>query len=191
MGVKIVIAVVLVACSPRPTGDTAPTTKEPRPAPDAASPREPVQPREVSGPPAPRPASAPVEIAQSPDACACENSVGVPIEDTHCGYLICGTDRQVYRCGRHVGGTPWTLVEPVRQCAAPGKITAEKAIQLGDDCSKGQSCSAPSTCVSYRGIAGARGPTFKTCEIKCTKGSACPSGTRCVQIADGPGEVCR
>ena len=38
------------------------------------------------------------------------------------------------------------------------------AAKLGDDCSKGQACSAPAACISYLGFAGARGPTFKTCE---------------------------
>jgi hypothetical protein len=46
--------------------------------------------------------------------------------------------------------------------------------------------------VKYYGIAGARGPEFKSCEIKCAgKGAACPDGRKCTTIADGPGSVCR
>jgi hypothetical protein len=45
--------------------------------------------------------------------------------------------------------------------------------------------------VSYYGIAGPRGPQFKTCEIKCDKPTKCPAGTSCGVIADGPGQVCR
>jgi hypothetical protein len=63
--------------------------------------------------------------------------------------------------------------------------------QLGGDCANGQTCAAPATCVSYRGIAGARGPEFKTCEIKCADAKNCPNGTKCMTIADGPGRVCR
>jgi hypothetical protein len=53
-------------------------------------------------------------------------------------------------------------------------------------------CAAGLTCKKYYGIAGARGPEFKTCEIPCTgKGSTCPAGQTCVTIADGPGQVCK
>ena len=46
-------------------------------------------------------------------------------------------------------------------------------------------------CVAYYGIAGAKGPEFKTCEIKCTAKTECPGAMSCVTIADGPGQVCR
>ncbi len=126
--------------------------------------------------------------------CACETSVGVPIEETYCGYLVCGTDRQVYRCTNKRDISPWVLVQPVQQCPAPGRLPAkqpEQAIELGSDCSKGQACASGATCVSYRGIAGARGPEFKTCEVKCADSKSCPGGTKCATIADGPGRVCR
>lgn len=192
MHASIVVAGFLLACSPKHR-DTAPPDPRPAPPPTvAAPPVETAPPSALAGPPStPSPGTtAPLEIAES-EACACENSVGVPIEETHCGYLICGTDRQVYRCGPRRGSSPWTLVQPVTPCAAPGRLQAEHAIELGGDCSSGQSCPAPSACVGYRGIAGARGPTFQTCEIRCDPKTACPTGTRCVRIADGPGEVCR
>ena len=131
----------------------------------------------------------PAQIAES--NCRCDNSVGVPLDETHCGYQVCGTDHQVYRC---LDTGLWELVEPVRQCPAPGRLartTQPVAIQLGGDCSKGQACAAAAMCVSYFGIAGARGPTFRSCEIRCTASSGCPSGTTCLVIADGPGKVCR
>jgi hypothetical protein len=52
----------------------------------------------------------------------------------------------------------------------------------------GQKCGE---CVSYFGVAGARGPQFKTCEIKCSAEKQCPTGLACKTIADGPGQVCR
>jgi hypothetical protein len=45
--------------------------------------------------------------------------------------------------------------------------------------------------VRYYGIAGPRGPEFNSCEIRCGKGRPCPEQQTCVNIADGPGWVCR
>lgn len=60
------------------------------------------------------------------------------------------------------------------------------------DCG-GQTCTPPKECITYFGIAGANGPEFKSCEIRCKGGGkgGCPDGTSCVTIADGPGSVCR
>lgn len=58
----------------------------------------------------------------------------------------------------------------------------------------GRTCAAGETCVSYYGIAGARGPQFHDCVIPCRRGTAndgCPSGKRCTTISDGPGDVCQ
>ncbi len=59
----------------------------------------------------------------------------------------------------------------------------------------GQPCAAPRECLGYFGIAGPSGPRFEACEIRCERGTGdndgCPEGTRCVTIADGPGDVCR
>jgi hypothetical protein len=63
---------------------------------------------------------------------------------------------------------------------------------IGEKCGADDACAAPATCVSYTGIAGAKGPTFKTCEVKCVPDKAeCPDGRTCKTIADGPGSVCR
>lgn len=62
---------------------------------------------------------------------------------------------------------------------------------MGENCGPNDTCAQGLTCVSYYGIAGARGPEFKTCEIRCSDDSACPRGTKCITIADGPGQVCR
>ena len=69
----------------------------------------------------------------------------------------------------------------------PGSTTGPK---LHETCGPNGAC-GEGTCVSYYGIAGARGPEFKTCEIKCDKKTKCPAGTSCGVIADGPGQVCR
>src|SRR3569833_382669 len=75
-----------------------------------------------------------------------------------------------------------TPTPPVDAAPAP---SAEK-------CGDKPACVAPATCVSYYGIAGARGPQFHSCEIKCPpQGKDCPAAKKCVTIADGPGSVCR
>ena len=61
--------------------------------------------------------------------------------------------------------------------------------KLHAKCGPGDSC-GEGTCVTYYGIAGPRGPQFKTCEIKCDKTTKCPTGTKCSTVADGPGQVC-
>jgi hypothetical protein len=45
--------------------------------------------------------------------------------------------------------------------------------------------------VSYYGIAGPRGPEFKSCEIRCNPQGRCEGGRKCITVADGPGQVCR
>jgi len=55
-------------------------------------------------------------------------------------------------------------------------------------------CKPGEECITYRGIAGAKGPVFRECAIRCRRGQprgGCPEGMRCVMIADGPGPVCR
>ena len=63
---------------------------------------------------------------------------------------------------------------------------------IGENCGANDACAKGLTCVAYYGIAGARGPQFKSCEIRCGAGTpACPAGHKCITIADGPGQVCR
>jgi len=62
----------------------------------------------------------------------------------------------------------------------------------GEPCSaEGNACAEGLECVTYYGIAGPKGPAFTSCENKCDAGQACPAGTKCTTIADGPGQVCR
>ena len=85
--------------------------------------------------------------------------------------------------------TPAPDPTPVPPPPPPADATVVSAEKCGDK----PACVAPATCVSYFGIAGARGPQFHSCEIKCTpknKGD-CPADKKCVTIADGPGSVCR
>jgi eight-cysteine-cluster-containing protein len=74
----------------------------------------------------------------------------------------------------------------------PGSGSGAALPKQGDNCTDDYKCAAGLTCKRYRGIAGARGPEFKTCEIPCTgAGKGCPAGQTCVTIADGPGQVCK
>jgi hypothetical protein len=78
---------------------------------------------------------------------------------------------------------PATPTPPPAAAALPSKA--------GAPCDE-KGCGGGYECKSYYGIAGPRGPEFKTCEISCAaKGSKCPAGTKCSTIADGPGKVCR
>ena len=87
---------------------------------------------------------------------------------------------------------PAPAVPPTQASPAPGTPPANTAAPgVGQKCGDGDLCAQGTECVSYMGIAGARGPQFKTCEIKCTADSACPADHKCVTIADGPGQVCR
>src|ERR1043165_2621011 len=65
---------------------------------------------------------------------------------------------------------------------------------MGKTCGENDACASGYEGVKYYGIAGARGPQFKTCEIRCEKNNeeaVCPKGTHCTTVADGPGQVCR
>jgi hypothetical protein len=75
--------------------------------------------------------------------------------------------------------------------AEPAPNWPKNAPGIGENCGPNDTCAKGLTCVSYYGIAGARGPQFKSCEIKCTTDTNCPAGHKCITIADGPGQVCR
>jgi hypothetical protein len=73
----------------------------------------------------------------------------------------------------------------------PGRpAPARSGPKLGEPCGAGDAC-GEGTCVSYYGIAGPRGPQFKSCEIRCDPKGGCADGRKCVTVADGPGMVCR
>ncbi len=82
---------------------------------------------------------------------------------------------------------------------APGPVALPKEpvaafdpALLGANCAEGQACTVGAMCKAYYGFAGASGPEFKTCELRCDEDkTACPAGTKCITIADGAGTVCR
>jgi hypothetical protein len=61
----------------------------------------------------------------------------------------------------------------------------------GTACSTDEKCAKGLTCVKYYGFAGPKGPEFTSCEIPCAGEKACPTGQKCMAVADGPGQVCR
>lgn len=79
--------------------------------------------------------------------------------------------------------------------AGSGKVSAAPAGTtgpgIGEPCGPGDRCAGGLSCVRYYGFAGTRGPEFRSCEIRCSDSSACPKGTSCVTVSDGPGRVCR
>ena len=62
---------------------------------------------------------------------------------------------------------------------------------VGQTCGSADECAPGLECIKFYGIAGARGPQFKSCEIRCGADKMCPTGTACKTVADGPGQVCR
>jgi hypothetical protein len=74
--------------------------------------------------------------------------------------------------------------------AGSGSAQAVEGPKLGEPCAPGDVCGEGS-CVKYYGIAGPRGPEFKSCEIQCSAQIPCEGGRRCITVADGPGQVCR
>ncbi len=89
--------------------------------------------------------------------------------------------------------TPAETPPPAQQ-VPPAQVppaTAGLPDKAGTPCDE-RGCGGGFTCVSYYGIAGPKGPQFKSCEVPCPKATdKCPKGTNCTTIADGPGRVCR
>jgi hypothetical protein len=74
---------------------------------------------------------------------------------------------------------------------APAPTPAPTGPSFGETCGANDACAPGLECIAYLGVAGARGPQFKTCEQRCDDAKPCPTGKACHTIADGPGRVCR
>ena len=152
-----------IACGcPQKTGSEAPPATQPtQPAPSQPAPSQPAPTQPAPSQPTP---PAPVPSQPTPLPPPTQGQPTKPTQPTQ--------------------GSGGTAAEP-----APNwpKGTAG----IGDNCGPNDTCGKGLTCVSYYGIAGPRGPQFKTCEIKCKADANCPAGHSCVTIADGPGQVCR
>jgi len=93
-------------------------------------------------------------------------------------------------CGSKAPASETPPTPPAPSCERSSPETpALDLSKLGQPCS--DKCVAPATCEQYSGIAGPKGPQFTSCELRCGDAKTCPDGTRCVTVADGPGEVCR
>lgn len=87
--------------------------------------------------------------------------------------------------------TPTPVAPPAQESPSPATPPANVAAPgVGQKCGPNDLCADGAECVSYYGIAGARGPQFKSCEIRCGTDKPCPSGLSCKTVADGPGQVC-
>jgi hypothetical protein len=154
-----------IACGcPQKTGTEAPPASQPTPSQPA-----PAQPTPAPAEPAPIP-SQPTPLPPP--------TQGSPTPSTPTPGTPAPTQ------GSPTKGSGGTTAEPAPNWpkGTPG---------IGDNCGPNDTCGKGLTCVSYYGIAGARGPQFKTCEIKCKADASCPADHKCVTIADGPGQVCR
>jgi len=74
-----------------------------------------------------------------------------------------------------------------------GSASHSSAPGRGEQCGPNDACGQGVNCVHYYGVAGPRGPQLSSCETPCKDDpNICnASGTKCVNIADGPGQVCR
>ena len=96
--------------------------------------------------------------------------------------------------------SPQPASQPARRPAPPAPKEAPPATPptagggapgVGQTCGSADECAPGLECIKFYGIAGARGPQFKSCEIRCGADKLCPTGTACRTVADGPGQVCR
>jgi hypothetical protein len=104
-----------------------------------------------------------------------------------CLLVACGSPQPPAAQTNDPTPTPAPTQTPTQTTEQP----ATALPSLGDPCGANDACGSGLECISYYGIAGPRGPQFKTCEIRCKVAEDCPSGNRCATIADGPGQVCR
>jgi hypothetical protein len=71
-----------------------------------------------------------------------------------------------------------------------GSTPPREGPKLGEPCAPGDVC-GEGACVTYFGIAGARGGELKSCEIRCDPTRPCEGERKCITVTDGPGQVCR
>jgi hypothetical protein len=93
-----------------------------------------------------------------------------------------------------------TQVLDIPQVSAYGKtyqVSLQEPYQIlqatqiagqSEDCSQGQQCAEGLSCVAYSSIAGKE---LKSCEISCIDKQYCPYGKSCINIADGPQNICQ
>jgi eight-cysteine-cluster-containing protein len=62
--------------------------------------------------------------------------------------------------------------------------------EQGQPCADGR-CAPGLECLTFFGVAGPKGGTQNSCELRCGGGRQCPRGQSCATISDGPGSVCR
>lgn len=121
----------------------------------------------------------------SSEICTAEQGVSGTCEAPADGWPTTGST-----CGCVQGSCVWYKAGASTPPPATPPVTA--APGQGEKCGANDACAAGLTCRAYFGIAGPRGPEFKSCEIPCAdKSATCPAGQKCVTIADGPGQVCR
>lgn len=76
---------------------------------------------------------------------------------------------------------------------SPAEASGGAGFELSDlnsDCVD-DTCPEGLTPIHYYGVAGPGGPEFCSCSIPCEFGpDDCPKGTTCVNVSDGPGNVC-
>ena len=97
-----------------------------------------------------------------------------------------GTTGKTGSTGKRGGGSAGSSGK-----SGPGSSAGASGPGIEQPCGPDDTCAPGLTCIAYYGFAGARGPQFKTCEIRCNDDSVCPKGRNCATVSDGPGRVCR
>lgn len=132
------------------------------------------------------------ESGCSGEVCSAEQDVMTTCEVVPMDFppqTACGCVDGTCRWWTGSGGKAGEEVSTQRPQAAQGTAPDDALVTCD-----GKRCKPGQRCVSYYGIAGPQGPEFFSCEWTCDKSKGdtqCPAGTKCVTVADGPGDVCR
>jgi hypothetical protein len=107
----------------------------------------------------------------------------------HSFFLLCGA--MVFGCGGTVQSPP--ADGGGADGSGGGGDAGDAGVDLShldEPCTNG-ACPAGLEPITYCGFAGCNNGQLCSCEIRCgADGGACPPGTTCGVISDGPGEVC-
>lgn len=123
----------------------------------------------------------------SSEVCSAEQGVSSTCEAPADGWPTTGAS-----CGCVKGQCIWYRSGDGAGAGDGGGSSPSSSLpEQGAACSADEKCAKGLACVKYYGVAGPKGPEFKSCEIRCAGGQACPAGQKCMTVADGPGQVCR
>jgi hypothetical protein len=130
---------------------------------------------------------------QCPFAFACDGLLSAGTDEHGCPFITTSQSKpgitSTMCCGCALdSGTDAPIELPPDGGSGDAGIDLSK---LHSSCPEAGVCPTGLTAITYYGFAGQSGPELCSCEIPCNGNLIlCPTGTSCVYIADGPGNVC-